>query len=562
MSFQNCKLIILLCLMVCFTGIIDRELWTPDEPRVAAISLEMSRTGDLIIPRLAGAPFVEKPPLYFAGAGLAIRVLGDSFGIAGATRLTTVFWGLGVLLFTGLIARRLFGLRSTLPAMAILATMAGFVENFHWIRVDAALAFFVTAAVWAIVEGFETQCSRWFVLSGVFSIGAFLSKGFIGALLIFVPFAGMIIARKLNRENLLRNRRDTWAIMIGAILFFSGVLTWLMMFKITADAATWHEFFHVNHIGRFNGESTHKGHMHPHDPVYYVKTVLLYTMPWMPFVIAWFVKTIRNYRSLPKLHGTSTLFLFLWTVGTYLLLSLPSTKRDVYLLPVLPAFAIMASQCISGTMPKWCQRYCWFITVLCLVLLIVFTVSPWITVLFVKAIPAQLQVPLSQWSIRHAICALSAIFCGYIALSMMKKHTSHAMCLFTSSALLFFGFFLVPMHIIDVEKNLEPGIHNYLAGIPEPLRDRVAGWNFSGTMLGLFYVYGDWAVPQITSRERLDRIIAGCDEEYDSIIINQEESIPDLISRPYTLLRKGHPHGTKKKRILYWIRGNAENPGI
>src|SRR5262245_64857615 len=58
---------ITLCLVgafVSFVGI-SNELWTPDEPRDAAIGRAMWESGDWIIPRLNGAPFLEKPPFYW-----------------------------------------------------------------------------------------------------------------------------------------------------------------------------------------------------------------------------------------------------------------------------------------------------------------------------------------------------------------------------------------------------------------------------------------------------------------------------------------------------------------
>ena len=72
--------IVILCLLISLVGIADHDLWTPDEPREAAIMLSMSRTGNLIIPDLAGVPFVEKPPLYYiVGAG-ALRLLHPHHG--------------------------------------------------------------------------------------------------------------------------------------------------------------------------------------------------------------------------------------------------------------------------------------------------------------------------------------------------------------------------------------------------------------------------------------------------------------------------------------------------
>ena len=140
--------LILLVIGLCFTGLFNHDLWTPDEPRVAAISLEMSRNGNLIIPYLAGEPFIEKPPLHFALAVGLTRILGKTIGNTGAIRLLSALMAMGTLTVTFLLARRLGGITLALPAVIILATMPGFIDNFHRIRVDPSLAFFVAAAIW------------------------------------------------------------------------------------------------------------------------------------------------------------------------------------------------------------------------------------------------------------------------------------------------------------------------------------------------------------------------------------------------------------------------------
>src|SRR5262249_32439221 len=67
-DFIRSRPFVTLCLVggfVSFVGI-SNELWTPDEPRDAAIGRAMWESGDWIIPRLNGAPFLEKP-LFIGG---------------------------------------------------------------------------------------------------------------------------------------------------------------------------------------------------------------------------------------------------------------------------------------------------------------------------------------------------------------------------------------------------------------------------------------------------------------------------------------------------------------
>jgi 4-amino-4-deoxy-L-arabinose transferase-like glycosyltransferase len=113
-------ILLIAALTVLFMGTFDRDLWTPDEPREAAICLEMSRTGDYMIPHLAGQPFIEKPPLYYAVSAGFINALGKYIGNTTALRLVTVMFGIGTLLVTFLLACRLFGPASAMTAAALI----------------------------------------------------------------------------------------------------------------------------------------------------------------------------------------------------------------------------------------------------------------------------------------------------------------------------------------------------------------------------------------------------------------------------------------------------------
>src|SRR5215467_13360892 len=59
-------------------GMYHRALWTPDEPREADIAWRMSLQSDRTLPQLAGAPFLEKPPLSYWMSATALTVFGDS----------------------------------------------------------------------------------------------------------------------------------------------------------------------------------------------------------------------------------------------------------------------------------------------------------------------------------------------------------------------------------------------------------------------------------------------------------------------------------------------------
>ncbi len=377
-SYQNHIILLPACLIICFSGIFDRDLWTPDKPRVAAISLEMSRNGNLVIPHLAGEPFIEKPPLYFAVAAVLIRMIGAFVGNTGAIRFASVLFAIGTLWVTYLLAKRLSDSYIALLSTMILSTMVGFVENFHWIRVDTALSFFVAAAVYCLVEGFLSERILFFNLAGLFSAGAFLSKGLIGPILIFIPWAGLIIFLLVQHFSILKKKRFyilEHLICIIAFTLVSGL--WIILLRQRGGPDLWHEWFWINHVRRLTGSAAAKGHIHSGEPLYYLTTLAMYSMPWLPLI---FIRFITLFRRSMENHSISreNFILITWGMGTILFLTLSATKRSIYLVPALPAFAIMSAMVFKIDAGRIFKFYTKIWSIICASILAILTGIPFI----------------------------------------------------------------------------------------------------------------------------------------------------------------------------------------
>src|SRR5688572_6423906 len=85
----------------------DRQLWAPDEAREAGITLAMARTGDYVVPRLNGRPFLEKPPLFHAAGAVVLDATGSRGPFA--VRLPAALFALATLAATFALGRRLGG---------------------------------------------------------------------------------------------------------------------------------------------------------------------------------------------------------------------------------------------------------------------------------------------------------------------------------------------------------------------------------------------------------------------------------------------------------------------
>jgi 4-amino-4-deoxy-L-arabinose transferase-like glycosyltransferase len=518
------------CAAVLFLGIVDRDLWTPDEPRDAAVALAMSRTGDVVVPRLAGEPFVEKPPLYFASAALSARLLGPWIGETGAIRLTSALWGLGALFATFLLSRRLSDRSTAAVTVAALATMAGFVVDMHWIRVDAALAFFVAASLACSAEA-SVAGRAWFCLpAGLMAALAFLSKGVVGPLFIATGWLGLVLARRQVPPE----RRVPLQVLpplAGLALFVLPCVAWGFLLKAKGGERVWDEWFWQNHVGRLTGTSVELGHMNS-NPFYYLGTVALYTLPWLPAVLAWLWDVARRLRARTPL-APSEVFLLAWSAGSVLFLSVSATKRGLYLLPVLPAFAMMAargSALPSGRLTRYFHR-AWI--GLCLVLLGASALSPGL----VRLVPAAALRPptvsyLSGFSLQHVLTL--AAFLGAVAVLLLPRGRMPEVArLALVAALAWAGALGVPAQAVDRAKSMKDGVVAFVDHIPAERHPRIAGYRFSETCQAIFYYYGGWSVPLVRDRERLRAIVAGTDAEFDGVLITRTPALAEVLGGPY-----------------------------
>src|SRR6185369_6115930 len=98
----------------------------PDEPTGAAIGRAMLDSGDVIVPRLNGQPFLEKPPLYWWVQVPVLRRFG--FSAAAARFPSALFSALTLLVAYGL-GRRVGGPRTGLLAVAVLGSTVLFVQE-------------------------------------------------------------------------------------------------------------------------------------------------------------------------------------------------------------------------------------------------------------------------------------------------------------------------------------------------------------------------------------------------------------------------------------------------
>ena len=339
---RRCLLAVLVAAaVVSFAGAFQHELWTPDEPREAAVGREMLLSHFSAMPTLGGTPFLEKPPLFAWVTAAFYSVFGVSTGVG---RIPSALFAIGAIWIAYLLGRQTAGRVAGLCSAMVLATMWQFAEVAHKIALDVPLVLVVGAGHLAFLR-LRDEKSRWnYVLLGAAAGLAFMTKGVIGPALTCAP---PVLAAAAMRDWAYLRRvlpRAAAASIAGVVVFG---LPWVLALVDTPGGG-WRAVkicLWRNTVGRsFGEEGDDSGFSgHAHGPLYYLPIVFYIVAPWILAAPA--IAKAGLLRA--ERRGGRALFLLLIYVAGALLLTLPSGKRALYLAPLLPAAAVVPGLWLS-----------------------------------------------------------------------------------------------------------------------------------------------------------------------------------------------------------------------
>ncbi len=196
--------------------------YEPHEAHFAGVGREMVARGDWITPYLNGAPYLNKPPLFYWLIALSYTLAG-SFSEWAARLPLAVVGTLGCVL-SWLFARRLWGLRAGRVAAVMLLVSAGWHLYAHQLMIDLLLAVIYLASVYALWRALtEAQLWQNWALLYVLSALNMLTKGPIGVLLVLLVGVAFVVIRK--RWSVLRQSRP----LLGALIMVALCAPWLVL---------------------------------------------------------------------------------------------------------------------------------------------------------------------------------------------------------------------------------------------------------------------------------------------------------------------------------------------
>ena len=311
------------------------------EARYAEIARRMAATGDWITPWFAeGVPFWGKPPLHswLAAAGMRLFGVGE---VGGRILIFAVACALLAGLYRWLSPRH--GRDFALAAVAVLATMALYLLAAAVVMTDLVM----TAGVTLAMAGFWTLATDDAAARGVGGLALFgglavgmLAKGPTAVVLTALPI-GLWVVLGWRWACL---RRVPWG--WGVALFVLLSAPWFIAAELKTPGFLRY-FFIGEHIERFlvsgwKGDLYGSGHAQPRGMIW--AFWLVAALPWPLVALA----LAPRWRALAAAwRGDAQgwrLYLLLWAVAPMLLFTPAANILIPYVLPGLPAAAILLVQ--------------------------------------------------------------------------------------------------------------------------------------------------------------------------------------------------------------------------
>ena len=321
------------CAFLFFFGLAYFGLLGADEPRYAQVAREMLARHDWITPTLGGKPWLEKPPFYYWQAILAYSIFGVSDW---AARLPSALDATLLVIAVYCLLRKLRP-GTELNGALMTASGAGVIGFARAASTDMPLAAMFSIALLAWYAWYEIGSRQFLAFGYVFLALATLAKGPVAPFLAAIIL--LLFAAAEHEYKLLW--RTLW--LPGILLFCLIALPWYVAVQVK-NPEFFRVFFLQHNLERFGTNLYH----HKEPFWYFIPVALLGLLPWTAFVVASLGESIRAWWA-ERRNGFGTedafnIFLITWLLVPILFFSLSQSKLSGYILPALPAGALLTAE--------------------------------------------------------------------------------------------------------------------------------------------------------------------------------------------------------------------------
>ena len=335
----------LFALLILATGLGLRDPWPADEPRFALVARHMVESGNWLFPMRGSELYSDKPPLFM---WIQAALLWASGNLRIAFLLPSLLAALGTLWCVTDLGARLWTRRIGLYAgWATLLTI-----QFTWqakkAQIDPMVVFWITLSCYALLRHLlqGPNWKLWALGWAAAGLGT-ITKG-VGflSLLILLPAA---IASLRGWAGVRIHARDP-RFWLGPLAFLAACGVWLLPMLVAAfgqDSSAYNAY--VNDILLRQTVTRYANSWHHGQPWWYFIEVLL--TAWLPTALAlpW---AIPAWRRRLRRRDARYLLPLGFVLLVFVFFSIPSGKRDMYILPALPMLALALAPLLPGSLRR------------------------------------------------------------------------------------------------------------------------------------------------------------------------------------------------------------------
>jgi 4-amino-4-deoxy-L-arabinose transferase-like glycosyltransferase len=328
----------------------------PDEPRYAWIARAMAQTGDWVTPRLYGAPWFEKPVLYYWTAALGFKL---NLPAEWAARLPSALAALAAALAIAWLGWKfyaspekchelkqpIFSASPALLAPIIFSTSAAAIGFARAATPDMLFAASITLAM-ATAASYLNQSGA---LHAANSPSPSDRRNSIATLALFGAFLGLgVLAKGPAAVILAGGAIGIWALVTSRVRQALRLAHPVAIASFGVVALPWYficahrnpDFLHI-FIFQHNFQRYLTPLFQHKQPFwFFVPITLLAVLPWTPFLISAALKGRQTLRS-EAWKNSPGFFFACWALFPILFFSLSQSKLPSYILPAIPALALL-----------------------------------------------------------------------------------------------------------------------------------------------------------------------------------------------------------------------------
>ena len=384
----------------------QRYPWHIDEVRFVGVALEMLQSGHWWVPHRAGEIYPDKPPIFF-------WVLGALFGLTGSVRWTfllpAILAGVATLLMVYDLSARLWNRRVGVSAAITLLACYQFWRLATYAHIDGFLVAWTTLGLYGFTRYLLLGRERLWFFVAMFAVAVgILTKG-VGFLPLWIFFPYALVLRRDKRYE----KVPTKLRLAGTALLFGLLLCWLVPLLVRAHTNIDIKNYLDEILFHQTAKRYAKAWQHREPAWFFLQSIPKYWAPlsiFLPWIVPFWWRRIR------RLDGRYVLLVG-WAVLVLFFFSLSSGKRELYMLPALPAVAMASAPALLMLLRRRCWRRVADASAL-------FLIAAAVIVGYIRLRDLLPKSPLAEWPAATSTVLFAAALTALCAFVLLRRQSA------------------------------------------------------------------------------------------------------------------------------------------